>query len=111
MSVVRDVRIEPGLPDLVKGRRPVVPPLARLDQIEGTVEVKFAVDSSGGTSHAEATGPELLRNAAVQTVQSWAFRRTKADRLYLVASFTYAGDQATATVKPAPEASSTTPTP
>jgi outer membrane biosynthesis protein TonB len=74
------------------------------DRVEGTVDVKFAVDSSGGTSHVEATGSELLRTAAVQTVQSWAFRRTKADRLYLVASFTYAGDQASVTVKPGPEA-------
>jgi TonB family protein len=104
VSAVRDVRVEPGLPDLVRGRRPVVPPLARIDQVEGTVEVKFAVDSSGGTSNVEAAGPELLRTGAVQAVQSWAFRRTRADRLYLVASFTFAGDQATATVKPAPAA-------
>jgi hypothetical protein len=104
VSAVRDVRIEAGLPDLVRGRRPVVPPLARIDRVEGTVEVRFAVDSSGGTSHAEATGPELLRHVAVQAVQSWGFRRTRADRLYLLASFTYAGDQASVTVTPAPEA-------
>jgi TonB family protein len=98
VSAVRDVKVDAGLPDLVRGRRPMVPPFARMDRIEGTVELKFAVDSSGGTSHVEARGPELLRDAAAQTVQSWAFRRTKADRLYLFATFVYAGDLATATV-------------
>jgi hypothetical protein len=103
VSVVRDVKVEAGLPDLVRGRRPLVPPLARMDRVEGTVELRFAVDSSGGTSHVEARGPELLRDAAAMTVQSWAFRRTKADRLYLFAVFVYAGDLATASVKVAPE--------
>lgn len=103
VSAVRDVKVEAGLPDLIRGRRPVVPPLARIAGTEGTVEVKFAVDSSGAPSNVEAVGPEPLRTAALQAVQSWAFRRTRADRLYVVASFTYAGDQASATVKPAPE--------
>jgi TonB family protein len=103
VSVVRDVRIEAGLPDLVKGRRPLVPPLARMNEVEGTVEAHFAVDASGGTSNVEAMGPDLLRVATIQTIQSWGFRRTKADRLYLIASFTYAGDQASSVVKPAPE--------
>jgi TonB family protein len=101
VSAVRDVRIEAGIPDLIRGRRPVVPPLARIAGTEGTVDVKFAVDSSGAASKVDAVGAEPLRSAALQAVQSWAFRRTRADRLYLVASFTYAGDQASAVVKPA----------
>ena len=101
VSAVRDVRIEAGIPDLIRGRRPVVPPLARIAGTEGTVDVRFAVDSSGAASKVDAVGAEPLRSAALQAVQSWAFRRTRADRLYLVASFTYAGDQASAVVKPA----------
>jgi hypothetical protein len=66
----------------------------------GTVEVSFSVSAGGTTALQSATGPELLRFSAEQTVASWVFRRTRADRAYLVALFTYSGDKATAVVRP-----------
>ena len=95
---MRGILLGTGVPDLVSGRRPVVPPLARLNTVNGKVQVRFAVDASGATSNVEAEGPDPLREAARQAVASWIFRRTKADRLRLAAEFDYAGEAATASV-------------
>ena len=70
-----------------------------MGDVSGTVEVRFTVDAGGVTSGLEVAGPEPLREAARQVVVSWAFRRTSAERLFLVASFEYRGWQASATVK------------
>jgi TonB family protein len=102
-SAVRGIQLGAGVPDLVSGRRPVVPPLARLNTVAGKVLVRFAVDASGATSSAEAEGPEPLREAARQAVASWMFRRTKADRIRLAAEFDYGAETATAIVNVAPE--------
>jgi TonB family protein len=107
-SAVRDVVLaEAGVPDLTRGRRPVVPPFARMTGTKGGVEVDFSVGASGITSVQSVKGPDLLRPAAEQTVVSWIFRRTKVDRLYLVALFNYDGDKVTASVKPQPPANAT----
>lgn len=98
-SAVRDVTLGPGVPDLAKGRRPVVPPIARMTAAAGVIDVQLAVDAAGGVSVQNVTGPEVLREAARQAALSWSFRRTTADRLYLVATFTYTGDQARAEVR------------
>jgi TonB family protein len=100
VSAIRDVTLEPGVPDLTRGRRPVVPPLARMAGTSGSVEVSFSVSAAGTTSILAATGPDLLRPAAEQAVASWVFRRARADRAYLVAVFTSAGDKGTAVVRP-----------
>jgi TonB family protein len=97
-SAVRGIQLGEGVPDLVSGRRPVVPPLARLKTVTGKVLVRFAVDASGSTSAVEAEGADPLREAARQAVASWLFRRTKADRLRLAAEFDYGAEAATATV-------------
>jgi TonB family protein len=102
VSAIRDVTLEPGVPDLMRGRRPVVPPLARMAGTSGTVEVSFSVSAAGTTSILGAAGPELLRPAAEQAVASWIFRRARADRAYLVAVFTSAEDKGTAVVRPQP---------
>ena len=99
VSAVRDVTLGPGVPDLTRGRRPVVPPLARMSSATGTVDVRFAVDASGASSVQEVTGPELLKEAARQAVATWVFRRTTADRLHLVASLVYGAATANATVR------------
>jgi outer membrane biosynthesis protein TonB len=99
VSAVRDVALGTGVPDLTKGRRPVAPPLARMSGVSGTVQVQFAVDAAGGTSVQNVTGPDLLKEAARQAVQSWNFRRTTAERVYLIALFNYNGDRAQAEVK------------
>jgi len=100
VSAVRDVVLSKGVPDLVKGRRPVSPPMARLGGVSGSVDVRFSVDASGGTSVQSAEGPDLLKTAAEQVVASWSFRRTTIERLHLIAHFTYSGDTATAAVTP-----------
>lgn len=100
ISAVRDVNLEPGVPELSRGRRPVPPPFARMSATTGTVEVSFSVSAGGTTTVQAATGPELLRYAAEQVVTSWVFRRTRADRAYLVATFTFGGDKAQAIVRP-----------
>jgi TonB family protein len=99
ISAIRDVTLAAGVPDLMKGRRPVVPPLARMASASGTVDVRFAVDASGAASVQEVTGPELLKEAARQVVASWVFRRTTADRLHLVASIAYGAANANANVR------------
>lgn len=100
VSAIRDVTLEPGVPDLVRGRRPVAPPLARMAGVDGRVEVEFSVSAAGTTTVRSASGPDLLKPAAQQAVVSWVFRRARADRAYLVAVFTYTGDKATALVRP-----------
>ena len=99
VSAVRDVALGPGVPDLTKGRRPVAPPLARMSSLSGAVQVQFSVDASGSSSIQSVNGPDLLKEAARQAVATWNFRRTSAERVYLVATFNYDGDKAQAEVK------------
>jgi TonB family protein len=99
VSAVRDVALEPGVPDLTKGRRPIAPPLARMSSLSGAVQVQFSVDASGSSSIQSVNGPDLLKEAARQAVATWNFRRTSAERVYLVATFNYDGDKAQAEVK------------
>jgi hypothetical protein len=66
----------------------------------GSVEVAFSVGTAGNTTLQSASGPDLLKPAAEQAVASWVFRRTRADRAYLVAVFTYSGDKSSAVVRP-----------
>jgi TonB family protein len=100
ISAIRDVTLAPGVPDLVKGRRPVAPPLARMQGISGTVDVNFAVDAAGSATVRDVNGPEPLTEAARQTVASWSFRRATPERLFLAATITYKGDTASAAVRP-----------
>jgi TonB family protein len=102
ISAIRGVVLEPGVPDLTRGRRPVSPPFARMASVEGVVEVDFSVSAGGVTAVQRVDGPELLKPAATQAVESWVFRRTRADRAYLRAVFTYEDDLASAIVRPQP---------
>jgi TonB family protein len=99
-SAIRDVTLETGVPDLTKGRRPVVPPFARMSAVGGTVEVQFSVGASGNTLVQSAKGPDLLKTSAEQTVTSWQFHRTRADRILLTAVFNFDGDRAAVNVRP-----------
>jgi outer membrane biosynthesis protein TonB len=99
VSAVRDVALGPGVPDLTKGRRPVAPPLARMSSLSGAVQIQFSVDASGASSIQNVSGPDLLKEAARQAVATWSFRRTSAERVYLVAIFNYDGDKAQAEVR------------
>jgi hypothetical protein len=68
----------------------------------GKVEVTFSVAASGATTIQGTSGPELLKPAAEQAVASWVFRRTRADRAYLIATFDYSADKGSAVVRPHP---------
>jgi TonB family protein len=100
LSAVRDVTLTPGVPDLTRGRRPVPPPFARMAQATGTIDVKFSVDAAGIAAVKGSTGPDVFKRAAEQAVSSWTFRRTRADRIFLLAEFKYTVDAASATVRP-----------
>jgi len=77
----------------------VPPPLARINGVTGSVTVRFAVNAAGLAAIDGIEGPDVLQPAAHDTVKSWDFRRTSAERLHLVATFTYGADSATATVR------------
>jgi TonB family protein len=53
---------------------PFYPPLARQARMEGKVLLRFAVNEQGGTSEVEAaTGHQMVRQAAIESVQGWKF--------------------------------------
>jgi hypothetical protein len=109
VSAVRDVTLQPGVPDLTRGRRPVSPPVARMSGTTGTVEVAFSVSAAGATTVQTVVGPEPLRLAAQEAVASWVFHRARADRAYLIAVFDYAEDKTTAEIHPQPASTVTPP--
>ncbi len=98
-SAVADVMLGENIPDLVKGRRPIWPPMARLGNVSGDVIVRFSVDLAGKVTVHSAEGPELLKASAEQAVGTWLFRRTAIDRLHLVATFKFGGDRSVAKVE------------
>ncbi len=97
-SAVSDVVLGENIPDLVRGRRPTWPPLARLGAVTGEVVVRFSVDLAGKVTVHSAEGPDMLKAAAEQAVGTWLFRRTAIDRLHLVATFKFAADRTMANV-------------
>jgi TonB family protein len=97
-SAVRDVTLDVGIPDLAAGRRPVVPPLARLQGMDGVVSVRFSIDGAGDTQVQAVEGPELLQAAARAMVASWRFQRASRERVFAVAEVLYRGDTASARV-------------
>ena len=103
ISAVTDVVLGENIPDLVRGRRPVWPPLARLGTITGQVVVRFSVDLAGRVTVHTAEGPDMLKAAAEQAVGTWVFRRTAIDRLNLIATFTYGVERTSAKVERAKE--------
>lgn len=56
------------------------PALARAARIQGTVDVKCTLDSTGNVITAEAlSGPRELREAARQNALEWKFQRASND--------------------------------
>lgn len=102
VSGIPDVVLGENIPDLVRGRRPVWPPLARLGNVTGEVTVRFSVDLAGRVTVHSAEGPELLKESAEQAVGTWLFRRTSIETLNLIAVFKLGGDRAVARVDRAP---------
>lgn len=101
-SAVADVILGENIPDLVRGRRPVWPPLARLGNVVGEVVVRFSVDLAGKVTVHSAEGPDLLKETSEQAVGTWLFRRTAIDRLHLIATFKFGTERSVARVERAP---------
>ncbi|MEO8361553.1 MAG: TonB family protein [Vicinamibacteria bacterium] len=101
-SAISDVALGPNIPDLVRGRRPTWPPLARLGNITGDVTVRFSVDLAGKVTVHSAEGPDMLKEASEQAVATWLFRRTAIDRIHLIATFKFGGDRSMAKVERQP---------
>jgi TonB family protein len=99
-SAIAGVELAAGIPDLVRGRKPVSPPLARMAGLEGDVRVRFTIDSGGVTAVSETEGPEELKEAAASLVRSWVFRRVAAHRVYALAEVRYRTAGSTAAVRP-----------
>ena len=99
VSAVAEVSLGNNIPDLVKGRRPVWPPMARLGNVMGEVVVRFSVDLAGRVTVHSAEGPDLLKGAAEQAVGTWVFRRTAIDRVHLIATFKYGAERSIAKVE------------
>jgi outer membrane biosynthesis protein TonB len=95
---VRDVTLDVGIPDLSSGRRPVVPPLARLRGVDGVVSVRFSIDGAGDAQVQAVEGPEILQAAARSMVASWRFQRASRERVFAIAEVLYHGDVASARV-------------
>ena len=92
VSAIRDVTLEPGVPDLTRGRRPVrAAPRAHGAAAPAPSRCAFSVSAAGTTSVQGATGPDLLSRRRSRPWRRGSFRRTRAERVYLVAVFTYAG--------------------
>lgn len=102
MSMVADVVLGENIPELVRGRRPVWPPLARLGNVTGEVVVRFSVDLAGKVTVHSAEGTDLLKATAEQAAATWMFRRTAIDRLNLIATFSFTAERAVAKVQRAP---------
>jgi TonB family protein len=61
-------------PYLKSAPMPFYPPLGRQARISGTVTLHFTVNEKGDTTDVEATGGhQLLRDAAIQSVQNWKY--------------------------------------
>lgn len=60
---------------IVKMVKPVYPPEAKAEGIEGLVKVDVVVNDEGDVTEAEAmSGPEILRTAAVEAVRRWKYQ-------------------------------------
>ncbi len=99
-SAIRDVKFDGQIPDLVRGRRPAVPPLARIGGVSADVVVSFSVDAAGVTLVRSIEGPEVLKRATQELIASWVFRRLSPERIFLSATISYKGDVAAAVLRP-----------
>ena len=59
---------------IVKMVKPAYPAEAKSKGIEGQVKIDVLINKEGDVAQAEATsGPELLRNAALEAVRQWKY--------------------------------------
>jgi periplasmic protein TonB len=70
------IRRTSGKTPTVKRVTPKYPPFAKAAKIEGTVEVEILIDQKGKVvTTCAATGPPLLKDAAIKAALQWKFKR------------------------------------
>jgi TonB family protein len=61
--------------ELISGKEPVYPEIAKSSQISGTVELQFRVSPKGNIEDVEVMkGPPVLASAAVEAVRGWRYK-------------------------------------
>ena len=72
-KIVRDAK-------LISSARPVYPPTAKQTKVQGIVTVSLSIDANGRVIGAKAlSGPLLLRQAAIESVQQWKYSPATTD--------------------------------
>jgi len=67
-------------PKLVTSTRPIYPSMAKQTNVQGNVIVTATVDSKGNVVDAKiVSGPQLLRQAALDTVRQWKYSPAQVD--------------------------------
>lgn len=60
---------------LIRKTVPVYPPIAKAAHVEGTVVLQATISAAGTIENLRVTaGPAMLRQAALDAVQSWRYR-------------------------------------
>ena len=60
---------------ILKMVKPLYPPEAKAQGIEGLVKIDVVINSDGAVTEAEATsGPEVLQTAAVEAIRQWKYK-------------------------------------
>jgi TonB family protein len=78
ISADKKGRVDPG--SALKKVAPTYPPEAREALVSGKVQVQVIISEEGQVVEATAiSGPELLREAAVQAARQWVFKPTRLD--------------------------------
>src|SRR5579864_8679046 len=62
-----------ALPEVIRHKNPVYPPLARLMRIKGPVRLRITTDGHSVTEVAAIDGHPLLVKVATDNVQTWTF--------------------------------------
>jgi protein TonB len=71
------MRVSSGVEDalLIRKTMPVYPPIGQAAHVEGTVVLEATISKSGTIENLRvASGPPILRQAALDAVQNWRYR-------------------------------------
>jgi TonB family protein len=74
---------------LIQISQPVYPPIAKAARVEGNVEIAIVIGTTGQiTSEKVVSGPSMLRQAALDAVETWQFSPFRSNDTVLSASTT-----------------------
>jgi protein TonB len=75
-SVTVSAGVAVGL--LIQKTPPIYPPIAKTARVSGTVVLEAAISKSGAIQNLRVvTGPEMLRQSALEAVRTWRFKPYK----------------------------------